>query len=122
MNFKNAKSKIMFKIFLWISIIGFFILGCTVDVEADGMKTYICLVLGWFLCVFITVLLYDYKMVTRRFFALGKVVKVLYGYWSKNRSEEYIEIYEAVIEAGSLLDYYKDAMEEYDWLHNRKVQ
>lgn len=122
MNIKNAASKIMFKIFLWISIIGFVVLGSTVDVEAGGLKTYLYLVLGWFICVAIAALLYDYRIFTSRIFAIIQVIKVLHGYIHRIRTPKYIDLYEEVIIAGDLLAFYKMMLEVYDLRKKRGAE
>ena len=121
MNIKDAASKVMFKIFLWISIIGFIILGCTVDIAAEGLKTYAYLVLGWFMCVGITTLLYDYRIITRQLYAMCCSLMLLHGYLHKNRSPKYQLLYAMAIDAGNFTEFYSYALYLYDFNHPRKV-
>ena len=120
MNIKNAISKIMFKIFAAVSFIGFLILGCVTDVGAEGFKNYIYLVLGWFICMFIAAMLYDYRIIFRHLYAIVCVILLVFGYLTKIRTETFIELYKLAIDAGSIYDYYGIMLEIYDFSHQRK--
>ena len=120
MNTKNAISKIMFKIFAAVSFIGFLFLGCVTDVGAEGFKNYIYLVLGWFICMFIAAMFYDYRIILRHLYAMACVILLVFGYLTKMRTETFIYLYKIAIDSENIYDYYGVMLDIYDVSHQRK--
>lgn len=120
MNTKNAISRIMFNVFASISAIGFLILGCITDVGAEGFRGYIYMVVGWFICMTIVALFYDYRIIVRHIYAFFCTCILIYAYITKRREPQYIELYKVAIDAGSIYDFYLVMLDLYDISHQRK--
>lgn len=117
MNIKNTICKIMYYIFTVLSIAGFCILGSIVDVAEDGFFELLLFIAGWFVCIGLAVLFYDYRIYTRIFFAASCVVLLIHGFIHRKHENLYRYLYDEARYTDTIFEFFFKMLNTYDELH-----
>lgn len=117
MKIKSAISTIMFIIFTTLSILGFCILGGTVDIRTNGIPMFLILFAAWIICIVAAVFFYDSRVILRHLYAISCTVVFLYGYIFKKREDLYRHLYELMIESETFSKFYSFLLQTYDACH-----
>lgn len=107
-------NKIAFYVFFAISFLCVMSLFVINDIEPGGLGWYVLYVCCIFASILVAVLLYNYRIVTRHFFAARCVAIVIYGAVHNIRSRRYDFLYDAMLKTGSISKFYSAMLCLYD--------
>ena len=107
-------NKIAFYVSFAISFLGVMCLFVINDIEPGGLGWYVLYACCIFASILVSVLLYNYRIVTRHFFAAHCVVIVIHGAIHNIRSRRYDFLYDAMMKTGSVSEFYKAMLRLYD--------
>lgn len=107
-------NKVAFYLFYAVSFLGVMSLFVINDIEPGRLRWYISYACCIFASILITVLLYNYRIITRYFFAARCVVIVIHGAVHNIRSRRYDFLYDAMMKTGSIPKFYCAMLRLYD--------
>ena len=120
MKIKSAISTIMFAIFTTLSILGFCVLGCAVDIRSNGIPMFLLIFCAWLACLFLAILFYDHRIIMRHVYAICCTVMLVWGVAFEKRGEKYQYLYKIMIAARRISIFYRFILMTYDACHVRK--
>jgi len=116
MKFNGAISMFMYKIFLFLDILGFFALVSGIDSAENDLNLFLKMTLIWCACILLTFVFYNYRVYTRHFFSIHCLITLIHGYIHKKTSSKYRHLYNIAIQEGSLIQFYEAMLDRYDSL------
>lgn len=121
MKFNGAISMFMYKVFLFLDVLGFLFLVSGIDSAESNIPFFIKLVIIWCICILFTFVFYNYRIYTRHLFSIYCVATLLHGYIHKKTESKYRMLYNAAIKEGSLIDFYESMLNRYDSLQDKVI-
>lgn len=107
-------SRGLFLFFFVISCVGVGLLFATNDIEEGKLQMYFIYIAAVVVSIFVTVIIYDYRLMSRHLFSIACLLLLVYGCALNKHSDKYRVLYTIAIEAGSISRFYRVMLHLYD--------